>query len=138
MIVLLRSEATQYSISVRTELTADLPQVMGDRVQLQQVLMNLILNWDRGDEGCGWDARACFELAANGKRATSRTVRDTGKGLPPQRDQIFDAFFTTKPQGLGMGCPSAAPSSNRTGGRLWTADNSPRGATFSITLPTKE
>jgi C4-dicarboxylate-specific signal transduction histidine kinase len=138
MIVLLRSEATQYSISVRTELTADLPQVMGDRVQLQQVLMNLILN---GIEAMK-DVDGTRELALNSQQTESEqllvTVRDTGKGLPPQRDQIFDAFFTTKPQGLGMGLSISRSIVESHGGRLWTADNSPRGATFSITLPTKE
>jgi len=137
MIVLLRSEATQYSISVRTELTADLPQVMGDRVQLQQVLMNLILN---GIEAMK-DVDGTRELALNSQQTESEqllvTVRDTGKGLPPQRDQIFDAFFTTKPQGLGMGLSISRSIVESHGGRLWTADNSPRGATFSITLPTK-
>ena len=137
MIVLLRSEATQYSISVRTELTADLPQVMGDRVQLQQVLMNLILN---GIEAMK-DVDGTRELALNSQQTESEqllvTVRDTGKGLPPQRDQIFDAFFTTKPQGLGMGLSISRSIVESHGGRLWTADNSPRGATFSLTLPTK-
>jgi NO-binding membrane sensor protein with MHYT domain/signal transduction histidine kinase len=137
MIDLLRSEATQYSISVRTELTADLPRVMGDRVQLQQVLMNLILN---GIEAMK-DVVGTRELALKSQQTETEqllvTVRDTGKGLPPQRDQVFDAFFTTKPQGLGMGLSISRSIVESHGGRLWTADNSPRGATFSLTLPTK-
>jgi len=137
MIDLLRSEATQYSISVRTELTADLPRVMGDRVQLQQVLMNLILN---GIEAMK-DVVGTRELALKSQQTENEqllvTVRDTGKGLPPQRDQVFDAFFTTKPQGLGMGLSISRSIVESHGGRLWTADNSPRGATFSLTLPTK-
>jgi len=98
MIVLLRSEATQYSISVRTELTADLPQVMGDRVQLQQVLMNLILN---GIEAMK-DVDGTRELALNSQQTESEQLLVTSRyrqGPSPQRDQIFDAFFTTKPQG---------------------------------------
>jgi C4-dicarboxylate-specific signal transduction histidine kinase len=137
MIDLMRSEATQYSISVRTELTADLPRVMGDRVQLQQVLMNLILN---GIEAMK-DVVGTRELALKSQQTENEqlllTVRDTGKGLPPQRDQVFDAFFTTKPQGLGMGLSISRSIVESHGGRLWTADNSPRGATFSLTLPTK-
>jgi NO-binding membrane sensor protein with MHYT domain/nitrogen-specific signal transduction histidine kinase len=137
MIDLMRSEATQYSISVRTELTADLPRVMGDRVQLQQVLMNLILN---GIEAMK-DVVGTRELALKSQQTETEqllvTVRDTGKGLPQQRDQIFDAFFTTKPQGLGMGLSISRSIVESHGGRLWTADNSPRGATFSLTLPTK-
>jgi len=137
MIDLMHSEATQYSISVRTELTADLPRVMGDRVQLQQVLMNLILN---GIEAMK-DVVGTRELALKSQQTENEqlllTVRDTGKGLPPQRDQVFDAFFTTKPQGLGMGLSISRSIVESHGGRLWTADNSPRGATFSLTLPTK-
>jgi C4-dicarboxylate-specific signal transduction histidine kinase len=137
MIVLLRSEATQYSISVRTELTADLPQVLGDRVQLQQVLMNLILN---GIEAMK-DVDGTRELALRSQRTEDEqllvTVRDTGKGLPPQGEQVFDAFFTTKPQGLGMGLSISRSIVESHGGRLWAADHSPRGATFSLTLPTK-
>jgi NO-binding membrane sensor protein with MHYT domain/signal transduction histidine kinase len=137
MIVLLRSETAQYSISVRTELTADLPQVMGDRVQLQQVLMNLILN---GIEAMK-DADGTRELALRSQRTEHEqllvTVRDTGKGLPPQRDRVFDAFFTTKPQGLGMGLSISRSIVESHGGRLWAADDPPRGATFSLTLPTK-
>src|SRR2546428_132777 len=103
MIVLLRSEATRYSISVRTEL-ADLPQVMGDRVQLQQVLMNLMTN---GIDAMK-DVDGTRELAIKSQRAEDRqlliSVSDTGVGLPRQQaDQIFNAFFTTKLQGTGMG-----------------------------------
>ena len=138
MIVLLRSEATRYSISVRTELASDLPAVMGDRVQLQQVLMNLLLN--------GMDAMknvdATRELIINSRRAEDEqvvvSVSDTGVGLPPQHaDQIFNAFFTTKPDGTGMGLRISRSIVESHGGRLWAADNPPRGASFHLTLPTK-
>jgi PAS domain S-box-containing protein len=138
MVVLLRSEATRYSISVRTELAADLPQVMGDRVQLQQVLMNLMIN---GIDAMK-DADGTRELAIKSERVENEqllvSVSDTGVGLPPQQaDQIFNAFFTTKLNGTGMGLRISRSIVESHGGRLWAADNSPRGASFHFTLPAK-
>jgi PAS domain S-box-containing protein len=138
MIVLLRGETTRYSISVRTELAADLPQVLGDRVQLQQVLMNLIMNSIDAMK----DADGTRELAIKSQRAENEqllvSVSDTGVGLPPQQaEQIFNAFFTTKPQGTGMGLRISRSIIESHGGRLWAADNSPRGASFCFTLPAK-
>jgi PAS domain S-box-containing protein len=138
MIVLLRSEATRYSISVRTELASDLLQVMGDRVQLQQVLMNLLLN---GIDAMK-DVDGMRELIINSQLANNDqvmvSVSDTGVGLPPQQaDKIFNAFFTTKPQGTGMGLRISRSIVESHGGRLWSVDNCPRGATFHLTLPTK-
>jgi C4-dicarboxylate-specific signal transduction histidine kinase len=137
-IVLLRGETTRYSISVRTELAADLPQVMGDRVQLQQVLMNLTIN---GIEAMR-DVDGTRELAIKSERAETEpvlvSVSDTGVGLPPQQtDQIFNAFFTTKPHGSGMGLRISRSILESHGGRLWAADNSPRGASFYFTLPAR-
>ena len=136
MIVLLHSEATRYSILFRTDLAADLPQVMGDRVQLQQVLMNLMMN---GIEAMK-DMDGARELAIESKRGENEhilvSVSDTGVGLPPQQaDQIFNAFFTTKVQGTGMGLSISRTIVESHGGRLWAADNSPRGASFCLTLP---
>ena len=138
MIVLLRNEAMRYSISVRTELAAELPQVEGDRVQLQQVLMNLMIN---GIDAMK-DADGTRELAIKSQRAENEqlliSVSDTGVGLPPQQaDQIFNAFFTTKPQGTGMGLRISRSIIESHGGRLWAADNSPRGASFYFTLLNK-
>ena len=138
MIVLLRGEATRYSISVRTELSADLPQVMGDRVQLQQVMMNLIMNSIDAMK----DADGTRELAIKSHRTENEevavSVTDSGVGLPPQQAaQIFNAFFTTKPHGTGMGLRISRSIVESHGGRLWAADNSPRGASFCFTLPTK-
>ena len=137
MIVLLRSEATRYSISIRTELS-DLPQVMGDRVQLQQVLMNLMTN--------GIDAMrevdGTRELVIKSQRTENGqlliSVSDTGIGVPPQQaDQIFNAFFSTKPHGTGMGLRISRSIVESHGGRLWSAGNSQRGASFYVTLPTQ-
>jgi PAS domain S-box-containing protein len=138
MVVLLRSEATRNSISVRTELASGLPQVMGDRVQLQQVLMNLLLNGMDAMKG----ADTTRELIINSQPAKNEqvmvSVSDTGVGLPPQQaEQIFNAFFTTKPHGTGMGLRISRSIIESHGGRLWAADNSPRGASFCFTLPTK-
>ena len=136
MVTLLRSEAMRYSITVRTELT-DLPPVMGDRVQLQQVLMNLVAN--------GIDAmkevEGTRELAIKSQKAENRQllilISDTGIGLPRQQDKIFNAFFTTKPHGTGMGLRISRSIVESHGGRLWAADNSHCGASFYITLPTR-
>jgi signal transduction histidine kinase len=138
MIVLLGSEVTRYSISVQTDFAADLPQVMGDRVQLQQVMMNLIMNSIDAMK----NVDGTRELAIASRRAENEqlmvSVSDTGVGLPPQQeDQIFDAFFTTKPQGTGMGLSISRSIVQSHGGRLWVAGSSRRGASFSFTLPAK-
>jgi C4-dicarboxylate-specific signal transduction histidine kinase len=138
MIVLLRSEAARHNILVETELVTDLPQVMGDRVQLQQVLMNLMIN---GIDAMK-DADGARELAIKSQRAETDqvlvSVSDTGAGLPLQQsDQIFNAFFTTKPHGTGMGLSISRSIVESHGGRLWAAENSPRGASFQFTLPLK-
>ncbi len=138
MIVLLRSEATRYSISFRAELAADPPQVMGDRVQLQQVFMNLMLNGIDAmkDMNAGSELTIKSQQAENGQLLIS--VSDTGVGLPPQQaDQIFNAFFTTKLHGTGMGLAISRSIVESHGGRLWAADNAPRGASFYFTLPSK-
>jgi C4-dicarboxylate-specific signal transduction histidine kinase len=138
MIVLLRSEAIRYNISVRTELAADLPQVMGDRVQLQQVLMNLMINAIDAVK----DVDGARELAIKSQPAEDEqllvSVSDTGVGLPPQQvDQIFNAFVTTKPHGTGMGLRISRSIVESHGGRLWAGANSPRGANFYFTLSAK-
>jgi PAS domain S-box-containing protein len=136
MIVLLRSEVARYSISVRTEL-ADFPQVMGDRVQLQQVLMNLMINGIEAMRHISGPRELVIRsrLAEEGQLMIS--VSDTGVGLPAkQADQIFNAFFTTKPQGTGMGLRISRSIVESHGGRLWADANAPCGATFHLTLPT--
>jgi len=138
MTVLLRGELARYFISVRTELGADLPQVMGDRVQLQQVMMNVISNSIDAMK----DVDGTRELAIKSQRADNEqlmvSVSDTGVGLPPQQaDQIFNAFFTTKSHGTGMGLSISRSIIESHRGRLWAVDNSPRGASFHLILPNK-
>jgi signal transduction histidine kinase len=136
MVVLLRGEATAYSISVRTELAEDLPRVMGDRMQLQQVLMNLMMNSIDAmkNEDRTREITIQSQRTENGEVLIS--VSDTGVGLPPQKaEQIFDAFFTTKPHGTGMGLRISRSIIESHGGRLWAAGASGRGATFQFTLP---
>ncbi len=138
MVILLRNEISRHSISVRTELAEALPQIMGDRVQLQQVVMNLIINSIDAMK----DVEGTRELTINSRRAEGEqvmvSVTDTGVGLPSQQaDQIFDAFFSTKAHGTGMGLRISRSIVESHGGRLWATDNSPRGASFNLTLPTK-
>ena len=136
MIVLLRSEANRYSISIRTELAEDLPKVVADRVQLQQVFMNLMLNGiDAMKETTGGGELTIKLEACDAQLLIS--VSDTGVGLPPeQAEQIFRAFFTTKDNGTGMGLPISRSIIESHGGRLWATGASGRGATFQFTLPT--
>jgi PAS domain S-box-containing protein len=132
MLVLLRSEADRRAIGMRTDLT-HLPKVMADRVQLQQVIMNLMLN------GIEAMKETAGELTVKSQAADSEvmvSVSDTGVGLPAgSADQLFRAFFTTKPHGTGMGLAISRSLIESHGGRLWAASNSGRGATFHFTLP---
>jgi C4-dicarboxylate-specific signal transduction histidine kinase len=139
MVVLLRSQAIRYSTSMRTEESEGLPRIMGDRVQLQQVLMNLMINAIEAMK----DVDGPRELAVMSQRTEDEqvmvTVSDTGVGLPPQHaDQIFNAFFTTKADGTGMGLRISRSIVESHGGRLWADGNSPRGASFHLTLPIKD
>jgi PAS domain S-box-containing protein len=135
MIVLLRSEGNRYSISIRTELAADLPKVMADRVQLQQVFMNLMLNGIDAMKGTNGGGELTIKSEADDGQLLI-SVSDTGVGLSPeQKEQIFSAFFTTKEHGTGMGLPISRSIIESHGGRLWATGNSGRGATFQFTLP---
>jgi PAS domain S-box-containing protein len=137
MIVLLRGETSRYLISLRTELAADLPQVMGDRVQLQQVMMNLIMN----AIDAMTDVQGIRELIIHSRHGEDGhivvSVSDTGTGLTPElAAHVFDAFFTSKPHGTGMGLRISRSIVESHGGRLRVTDNAPRGASFYFTLPT--
>jgi PAS domain S-box-containing protein len=131
---LLQGEAIRYSIAMRSELGGGLPKIKADRVQLQQVFMNLVLNAIEAMRDEGGD------LTVKSQRQDGQllfSVSDTGPGLPVGNvDQIFSAFFTTKPQGSGMGLAISRSIVESHGGRLWAAANDGRGATFLFTLPT--
>jgi signal transduction histidine kinase len=134
MLTLLTGEATRSSIAMRTDLSAELTKIMVDRVQLQQVFMNLMLNAIEAMEHSGGELTVKSELQ-DGQLQFS--VSDTGMGLPAEKiDQIFSAFFTTKPQGSGMGLAISRSIVESHGGRLWATANDERGATFHFTLPT--
>jgi signal transduction histidine kinase len=136
IVTLLRDEMARYHVLIRTELAADHPRIVGDRVQLQQVAMNLIVN---GIEAMK-DVDGVREIVIKSQRAEDErilvTVSDTGMGFPPQlAEQIFDPFFTTKPQGTGMGLRICRSIIESHGGRLWGVGTPGRGATFHFSLP---
>ena len=135
-VTLLRDQAMQYGVSVRTELASDLPQIFGDRVQLQQVMMNLIVNSIEAMK----DVDGIREIAIQSQRAEKEQIlvsfSDTGIGLPPEIvEQIFDPFFTTKPHGTGMGLRISRSIIEAHRGRLWAVSSPGRGATFHLNLP---
>jgi len=137
MIALVRSEATRYDILLETDLATDIPQVTGDRVQLQQVLMNLLMNSIDAMKNIDGMRRLMIKSRPENERVFV-SVNDTGVGLPPeQADRIFTAFFTTKLHGTGMGLRISRSIIESHGGSLWAEKNSPRGASFCFTLPTK-
>jgi PAS domain S-box-containing protein len=136
MVVLLSNEITQHSISVRTELAANLPAVMGDRVQLQQVLMNLMINSIDAMKNVEGTRQLTLNSELGEDNHLLVSVHDTGSGLPmDQPDQIFTAFFTTKSYGTGMGLSISRSIVESHGGRLWAINNSGQGACFKFTLP---
>jgi PAS domain S-box-containing protein len=136
MVIMLQNEANRHSITIRTDLAGELPKVMADRVQLQQVLMNLMLNGIEAIRDTSGVLSLKSQLAENGQLLIS--VTDTGVGLPPENiDKMFDAFFTTKAQGTGLGLAITRSIIESHGGRIWAAPNSGRGATFYFTLPSR-
>jgi len=139
MVSLMRSEAGRRGISIHTELATVLPHIRADRVQLQQVFMNLMLNGiDAIDEGnVAGDLTIKSQQNSDGQVLVS--VSDTSIELPAERaDKVFDIFFTTKPQGTGMGLSISRSIIESHGGRLWATGNSDRGATFQFTLPVEQ
>ena len=136
MVVLLCEAAHRYSISIRSDLDPALPATSADRVQLQQVLMNLMLNGIEAMKEASGNLKVTSMQTGDGELLVS--VSDSGIGLPeagPER--IFDAFFTTKPGGTGMGLSISRRIIESHGGRLWASANAERGATFQFTPPTK-
>jgi PAS domain S-box-containing protein len=135
MVLLLRGEANENAVSIRTDIGADLPKITADRVQLQQVLMNLMLNGIESMKETGGALTVKTGRGEGGQVLIS--VSDTGVGLPMDKgDQIFSAFFTTKAQGSGMGLAISRSIVESQGGRLWATSNDGRGATFHFTLLT--
>ena len=133
LLALLTSQATGHSVTMHTELSAGLPKVVADRVQLQQVFMNLMLNAIEAMQVDGGELTVKSELADS---QLLLSVSDTGVGLPTDKvDHIFSAFFTTKPQGSGMGLAISRSIVESHGGHLWATANRARGATFHFTLP---
>jgi signal transduction histidine kinase/CheY-like chemotaxis protein len=131
---LLSEKASRYAVSIRTELDPGLPATAADRVQLQQVLMNLMLNGVEAMQDTGGELTIASKKSTDGQVLVS--VSDTGVGLPAdQAGRIFEAFFTTKARGTGMGLSISRRIIASHGGRLWESPNSGRGATFQFTLP---
>ena len=133
MVMLLRDEANRRAVVMRTELTTGLPKVRADRVQLQQVLMNLMLNGIEAMQETGGELTISTQCEDD---QVLVSVGDTGVGLPADKlDQIFNSFFTTKASGTGMGLSISRSIIESHGGRLWASNNNGRGATFHFTLP---
>jgi signal transduction histidine kinase len=126
--------ADRRSISIRGEFDPGLPRTTADRIQLQQVLMNLMLNGIEAMRETGGDLTIASKRIEQGQLLIS--VSDSGVGLSvDQAERIFDAFFTTKPQGTGMGLSISRRIVESHGGRLWASPNAGRGAIFQFTLP---
>jgi signal transduction histidine kinase len=131
---MMRGKAREHGVSIRTDLKDDLPMTVTDKVQLQQVLMNLILNGIEVMKDEGGVVTLKSRMRMDGQIEIS--IKDTGLGLPVGKaDQIFDAFFTTKPQGSGMGLAISKSIVESQGGRIWADDEGGHGATFHFTLP---
>jgi PAS domain S-box-containing protein len=136
VIALTRTEAANHSVSVRTQLAEGLPRVQGDRVQLLQVLLNLIINAIEAMRDVGEEERELLISTRNEPDGVSVEVRDSGPGFAPAAlERVFEAFYTTKPGGLGLGLSICRSIIEAHGGRLWGEANEPRGAIFQFTLP---
>ena len=137
MIVLTRGEALKNGVSVLMQLAEGLPLIQGDRVQLQQVVLNLILNAVESMSSVD-DARRELSIGTGRTEADEIlvAVRDSGPGIDPEHlERVFDSFYTTKPDGMGLGLSICRSIIDAHGGRLWAAPNEPRGAAFQFTLP---
>ena len=137
VVALTRSEALKHGVAIEVGLATDLPSVEGDRVQLQQVILNLIMNAVEAMSGSDEGPRV-LRLSTETDRAgeVRVAVRDTGPGLEPQSlARLFEAFYTTKPDGMGMGLAICQSIVEAHGGRLWATANEPRGAVLHLALP---
>jgi PAS domain S-box-containing protein len=136
IVELARGETVRSSVSVKTALARDLPRIRGDRVQLQQVMLNLILNAVEAMAGSSEEQRSLVVTTGNAESGTVRVaVRDSGPGLAAGIEHLFEPFHTTKPNGMGLGLAICRSIVEAHGGRLWASENVPRGAVFEFTLP---
>jgi signal transduction histidine kinase len=137
VIPIVRAALLRDEVSLAVELAAELPRVLGDRVQLQQVILNLVMNGTEAMAGVE-DRPRELKLRSqphDGERVTL-AVHDTGVGIDPKHlDRLFNAFFTTKPGGMGMGLSISRSIIDAHGGRLWATPNEPHGAIFHFSLP---
>jgi NO-binding membrane sensor protein with MHYT domain len=137
LIALTRGEVMKNNVSVQTQLAEGLPLIQGDRVQLQQVILNLIINAVQAMSGVSEGSRGL--LIGTGKEASDRVlvaVQDSGPGLNPESfERLFDSFYTTKPDGMGMGLPICRSIVEAHGGHIWATPNAGPGITVQFTLP---
>jgi signal transduction histidine kinase len=137
VIALVNSEVLRSKVELKAELEAGLPPVSGDRIQLQQVILNLILNGKEAMSGMQSQPREL--LVSSGKSKSGEVVvavRDSGAGLDPKDgERIFDPFFSTKTEGMGLGLSISRTIIEAHGGTLWATPNEDRGATMQFTLP---
>jgi signal transduction histidine kinase len=160
VVILAQSEVQRNRVSLQTKLANDLPLMLGDRIQLQQVILNLLINaieamsgvregrrelWISSEKVTGISGESQEAKFADKALADAEwshvliAVRDSGPGLDPKAlDHLFDAFYTTKPQGLGMGLAISRSIIEAHGGRLWAKANASRGALFQFTLPIRD
>jgi C4-dicarboxylate-specific signal transduction histidine kinase len=137
VMALVLAEVRRNGVSAHTELSPDLPLVLGDRIQLQQVVLNLIVNALEAMSGIDqMQRRLSISSVRDEPNGVLVAVSDSGTGLdPPSLDRVFDAFYTTKVDGMGMGLAVSQKIVQAHGGRLWATPNLPQGATFQFRLP---
>jgi C4-dicarboxylate-specific signal transduction histidine kinase len=132
-------ELSQNNVSLETQLAENLPQILADRIQLQQVILNLIINACEALTAADDEFRELSISTAREMDGVALTVRDTGVGIDPQQiETVFEAFHTTKPGGMGMGLAVSRSIIEGHGGRLWAEPNEPHGAIFKFTIPSKK
>jgi C4-dicarboxylate-specific signal transduction histidine kinase len=132
-------ELSQNNVSLETQLAENLPQILADRIQLQQVILNLIINACEALTAADDEFRKLSISTAREMDGVALTVRDTGVGIDPQQiETVFEAFHTTKPGGMGMGLAVSRSIIEGHGGRLWAEPNEPHGAIFKFTIPSKK
>jgi signal transduction histidine kinase len=137
VLLLIHGDLAERGVEVSTRITANLPLVSGDHIQLQQVLLNLVMNaCDAMHENAPQERKVVIEAQRDGGDSVKVSVVDRGRGIPSEAvEQVFEPFFSTKSTGLGMGLSICRAIVESHGGRLWVTNNSDRGATFHFTLP---